>query len=364
MQQRAGVEFEVTELAEVLQANLRGVGKRVDGAVAAWGGTVEKVLGRDDRVLEGLGRVVPRLSDDDGGNDGSSEAEIEKLCHALTALTAQEIRQRLDTVYLLAASKAPTTAADTSQQSDALRAELDELTAEIDSLSSMAVESAHRAPILYDPQTSRADSQAEKTRWIDYAFATLQHLTARLETLDEHTRHLYAQQNALSQIASALSHPTLLMTTASANPKRALTSTSRSQISHPFSTDPSTPNRLKPLRLVQANLPDPQPALPLLLRTLNLPTTTNPSVLHQALQTQALELRALGSAVEREVAERTAVSLGKTEEDIAALVGAVYRFSPYAEVRVVDEELEQGIKGLETGTAELGAQMRRVLGGT
>ncbi|KAK4548150.1 hypothetical protein LTR36_010019 [Oleoguttula mirabilis] len=349
--EKSQLDFETEELTDVLRSRLRESSKQADAAVSALSGSVEKVFEKDDRLLDGLQKLLPKLAD--VGASAEVEVEVERLCQALIALTSQVIRSRIDDAYRSAAGprQSPQNGHDSSseKQQVSLRAELEELSGEIDSLATMAVDSQYRQPIMRELKNSKTDSESDKARWGDYVLATLQYLTARVEELDDHYHDLHAHYRALRNVTAALDG-----VVASPTPSKA----------QPSLRSPATPmaRGLKPLRLVQANLSE-DPTSQLLrhfdIRTAD-PNDTSKlaTTLERAIHERQDRLGELGGGTERTLSDQLGQTMRKADRDVEDLLGAVYAHSPYGTVRLVDAGIQAALEGLEEKTQDLGQQMR------
>ena len=353
--EKAQLEFEVGELADVLQTDVRSAMKEADSVVSGLPTMMERILEKDDRLLDGLQKLLPRLSDTEPTAD--VEMEVDKLCQALSVLSAQEIRSRTDATYIAdVGSPSPsdtTRNASARKQIDSLRAELSELCSEIDGLATMAVDSHYRLPIVHELKSAEGDSELDKAKWSDYVMATLQYLTTRLETLDEHAHHLHVYQGALKQVGATFESVL------------AVPAAQKLQVQQP-SRSPSTPvaKRLKPLRLVQANFSEPQEATSQLLRAFDIrvsdpsDTAKLSSLLDEAVQERQDRLTELGTTTERAISDQLAETIANADRDVLDLMGAVFAQSKYGTVRLVDEEMDSELEGLEEKTQMLGEEMR------
>ncbi|KAK5133818.1 hypothetical protein LTR08_007248 [Meristemomyces frigidus] len=354
--EKAQLEFDVNELADSLSSALKSASKQSDVALDNLPPSVEKIFEKDDRLLDGLQTILPKLADVRPSQD--TEAEVDRLCQALIALTAQEVRSRLDAAYRSAVSPhAPHengNDASAETQKTSLQAELDELSSEIDSLATMAVDAHYRLPIVRELQTAHADSELERAKWSEYTLSALHFLTTRLEALADHHDHLHAHRAALQTVKAALGD--LLAT--------ATSSSSANQ--PPQSQAPATPvaRGLKPLRLVQANLSEDPTSHLLRHLDLRIPTDTTShtpklaTTLSRAVREREQRLTDLGRTTEQSLAALLAETLRGADADVGDLVGAVYAYSVFGGVGIVGEGVRAGVEGLEAEVGGLGEEIR------
>lgn len=355
--EKAQTEFEVHELAGSLRSTLKTASKQVDGVLNKLPSSVEKLLDKDDRLLDGLQTISPRLHSD-GKLADDTEVKFDFLCQTLVALTVQETRLRLDAVYKSAASipsSTPTEHNDAAdRQRNSLQAELDELSSEIDSLATMAVDAQYRLPITQSLQTSNSDQESEQARWSIYVLSTIQYLTTRLEALEEQYDSLTSHRAAVQTVQVTLSD-----ILASPAPSR------HDQIPQSAITV-ATPRGLKPLRLLHPNnnnqSEDPTSQL---LRHLEIrfsdstdDTVKLPLTLQHTKKERALRLADLERTTAHSFSKNLTATIGKADADATTLLGAVHAYSEYGTVKVVATEVETGIGRLEREVGVLGEDMR------
>ncbi|RMY77665.1 hypothetical protein D0863_01156 [Hortaea werneckii] len=362
--EKAQLEFEVNELADGLQSELKSAAKQAETSVGSLPNLMERILEKDDRVLDGLQKLIPRITQS-SASSSNNEIEVDELCRKLSYLTMQEIRDRIDSAYRSATastngSQVNGHSADTANKISDLQAELDELTGEIEGLATMAVDGKYRHPILRELKSSQSDAEAESSRWNDYVLGTLQYLTTRAQTLDDHATHLHSHQGAINTVARTLEG----VAKVEENARERQRIQKRESIS-----SPSTPiaRGLKPLRLVQANFTEPQDAISHLLRQLDVRSAPDLNdteklsrMLGEALKEREGSLRELEGDTELGFATQLAETLAKADANVSELLGAVYKHSPFGSVNLVEGNIEEGLGRLEGRTQELGEEMRRI----
>ncbi|KAK1034434.1 hypothetical protein LTR33_016590 [Friedmanniomyces endolithicus] len=360
LREKAQLEFAVDELADALQSKLQASSKQIAATVSSLPLSIDRILEKDDRLLDGLEKLLPKLSDT--GADQKVCEEIDRLCQVLTLLSAQEIRLRIDDAYRASAGSPATQThgqtAEVEQQQRSLRLELDELSQEIDSLATMAVDGQFRVPILRDLQATKSEAESDPSRWIEYVASTLQYLTTRLIALEQHSQHMQTHQRALVELTSALETTTRIQPSATQHTRQQQTPAPRSPAT------PSTAKGLKPLHLVRANFFEPQDHVAQLLRSFEIRvgdtsgSDKTTEVLEQASRSRRTRLIQLRESTERAIAEQLAETLGKADGDVEDLLRALYAHSTFGSVELVDPEVADGLARLETKTQELGEEMR------
>ncbi|KAK3654026.1 hypothetical protein LTR56_003461 [Elasticomyces elasticus] len=354
---KAQLEFEVDELADVLESSSKASAQQADAAVSGMPHSVNRVLEKDDRLLDGLQKLLPKLAEREADQDVGGE--VDRLCQLLAALSAQEIRLRLDRAYETCAGAASSTANghtnESRRQQQSLKDELAELSSEIDGLATMAVDGQYRVPIMRDLQSTTSNSDSDQARWSEYVATTLQYLTSRLTALEQHYQHLHSHQGALSQLTNAIDEACMA---SSPTPQTTQQAPPRSPAT------PSSVKGLKPLRLVQANFSEPQDPVTQLLRSFDIrvadtsDTSKLIAVLEQASRDRRTRLAQLRESTECSMSDQLGETFVKADESVQDLLTALYAHSPYGTVRLADAQTETGKSRLETRIQDLGEEMR------
>ncbi|KAK0357490.1 hypothetical protein LTR94_000525 [Friedmanniomyces endolithicus] len=329
VREKAQLDFAVDELADALQSKLQASIKQIDANVCE---------------------------------------EVDCLCQGLTVLSVQEIRLRMDDAYRASAgSPANETNGQTveiERQRQSLRLELDELSQEIDSLATMAVDGQFRVPILRELQATKSEAESDRSRWSEYVAATLQYLTTRLVALEQHSQHMQTHQRALVELTSALETTTRVLPNAAATSQQARRGPQQTAAPRSPATPTSSAKGLKPLHLVRANLSEPQDHVAQLLRSFEIrvgdtsDTDKLTAVLELASKSQRTRLTQLRGSTERVISEQLVETVGKADGDVEDLLRALYAHSTFGSVELVDPEVADGLARLERQTQGLGEEMR------
>lgn len=355
----AELAVESDEVRNSLQSRLRASIRQTDGVLDTISTSIQKLLEKDDRLLDGLEKVLPQL---EAGSDADSAAEVERLCQMLTTLRIAQIREDLDLAFAESASKRDTKKRtsvgqedDTSrlQQRDSLRRELEDLCREIDGLATMSVDSEFRLPISRALRGAQATAADERSSWMSFTGSTLNHLMARLQAATDTSGQLQAHASALRSVRSSFE-----------------TVTKSSAVGHQTTSRDVSPMKasqhgLKPLRLVQANLTESRDPVSQLLRGLDvrlpdssLGTIPTIDIVQVALRESSSSLKTMTSSTENTIHQIISASLAKPTADIQHLMTAVFANSPYGSVKLVDQDLTEGIDDLEKKTQDLTEEMR------
>lgn len=352
---KAQLDLEIGQISSALHERLRSSMAQAENASTSLPSKVERLLEKDDRLLDGLQKIVPKLQ----GNDSDSHGldQVEKLCHAFTILEAKAIRTQIDATYKRNLPNSTTNghASTNDQEHQAVRAELAELSSEIDGLLALVAENRYRAPITKRLGSARTESHGEAARWSEYLGSTLHYLASRLESLNEHFQHLHAHRAALAAVSQTLDKTLAAPSTKAQDAPQT-----------PTSKFAQAQKGLKPLRLVQANLPEAPDASAQLLRHLDIrqPDTADVAKLSQNLHNVKLErhdkLTTFAANTDESLTKLLGESLNRADVDARDLLSAVFAHSQYGERRLVDEDVQRELDVLEGRTQTVGEQMRHL----
>jgi hypothetical protein len=361
--ERAEAEFEASELASSLQSRIDQSVKQSESATDGVHSTVERLLEKDDRLLDGLQKILPQLSDSTA--EPGSVNEVDSLCKALIAYSSAEINARIDAAFSFATqpnghqpnghTNGTRTPSTTSSQGESLRAELEELCREIDGLSTMAVDSQYRNPISKALVAAESDSEDDKAQWMSYMRDILQYLIRRLQNLEDETLQLRSQNSALQTVSAALN--SVLAMPVERKPSFQALAQSPSKASQ---------KGLKPLRLVQANLSESQDPAAQLLRHLDVRVAdSRDSVqlaesLAIAVKDKHEKLTALSKKTEVAIIDKVSGSIAPADANSQALRSGVCTYSPYASINLVSSHITDGIDSLEQKTQSISDDMRKL----
>jgi len=354
---KAQVDLEVGQLSSSLHERLRSSLTQAEVASESLPSKVERLLEKDDRMLDSLQKVVPKLQ----GNNEEDGAltQISQLCHAFEVLEGQAIRTQIDAIYQNTLTKGSNNttngrASSDLQEQQGVRDELAELSSEIDGLLALVAENYYRVPITKRLGNARTESNVEAARWSDYLGSTLHYLSSRLESLNQHLQHVRAHRAALAAVSETLD-------------KTLASPPAKSEQTQPTAGKASQAQRgLKPLRLVQANLPEAPDASAQLLRHLDIrqPDPVNVAKLSQDLQAARIDrqdkLASFASSTDASLTKLLGESLHKADVDARDLLSAVFAHSQYGERRLADEDVQKELDVLEGRTQTVGEQMRRL----
>ncbi|EMF10683.1 uncharacterized protein SEPMUDRAFT_150713, partial [Sphaerulina musiva SO2202] len=257
--EKAQLDFEIDELSATTKDRLRTCMKQTDATTGSLDASLNRLLEKDDRLIDGLQKLLPKLADT--ALDRDETQEVEQLCATLTDLSVSSIRSRLDSTYrqtLLEYTRRQKSTSMTltdqqTKQRETLRAELEELGGEIEGLVTIVIDNQYRKSLKSGLTSARSEGHAQKAKWAEFTVTALVYLKDRLDAISGHVQHLHAHRAALRSISRTL--------------EEAIAVTEQARPGAVNNNTPSTPtNRdrqnaakgLKPLRLVQANISETQ----------------------------------------------------------------------------------------------------------
>lgn len=371
--ERAQIDFDIDELSQAASGRLRTAVKQSDAATGAIPSQLDRFLSKDDRLLDGLRKLLPRISD--SSLDHDETAHVEQLCEMLNILAVKEIHARLDRVYHEAVadyhsrSRSRSVEVELSEeklrQRDTARAELQELGSEIEGLVGIVVDHQHRKPLQKGLLASRAESQSQKAQWSEYAVTALLYLTSRLDAISDHIQHLRAHSRTLNTISQVMEETITTKGIRKGSSVREAGGTAVSTRTADKSSG-SGAKGLKLLRLVQANRSEINGGdlAVQFLRQYDIRATPedSPSKLSENLSTaihsRKSNLSHLSLSTQNLLTDTLTTSLAQADADLAVLLESIYAHAEYASVRLVDQTLSSGLERLEDGTQKVGDEMR------
>lgn len=371
--EKAQLDFEIDELSATTKDRLRTCMKQTDATTGSLDASLNRLLEKDDRLIDGLQKLLPKLADT--ALDRDETQEVEQLCATLTDLSVSSIRSRLDSTYrqtLLEYTRRQKSTSTTltdqqAKQRETLRAELEELGGEIEGLVTIVIDNQYRKSLKSGLTSARSEGHAQKAKWAEYTVTALVYLKDRLDAISGHVQHLHAHRAALRSISRTL--------------EEAIAVTEQARPGAVNNNTPSTPtNRdrqnaakgLKPLRLVQANISETQDPVISFLHEHNIRVggggepaaaadlSKLTPLLDAAISNQTAALDALQKTTEETMTTSILQSLAKSDADLHALLSAVYASSPYGEIKLIDAQTQVALEELEHQTQCIGDEMREL----
>lgn len=94
---RAQLDLELNELSGSLHEKLRTSMTQAETASTSLPSKVERLLEKDDRILDGLQKILPKIAGSE--NETITQKQIDDLCNAFTQLEGEAIRAKVDATY-------------------------------------------------------------------------------------------------------------------------------------------------------------------------------------------------------------------------------------------------------------------------
>ncbi|KAM0414679.1 hypothetical protein ACHAPT_013482 [Fusarium lateritium] len=315
--------------------------------------TVDDALQSDDRLLSSLQKLGWELDQEDPEEKQTVE-KLREICMRLIKTTVETLRTRLDRIYLeatLAAERSGDVKSATGDDVKALEEELESLYSEILPVAQMSAEQQHLEPALKSTDSHSGQSLHRSAVAVSYVDECLEHLLDRICLLTDRVETLKSHHAATSSIiATAKSEVSASLSPEKKAAKPALpASPVRNRRPSPVRLRSNTGSRRGNRRRSSGILDE--PAIEALLRSLAL---TLPAAEDATAQERASSLAQVVSErsvkttdVVRNAQESFEAGATSRLDDarlaIQLLRDSVLAESPFAEVKLVDPEIEGSI---------------------
>ncbi|KAF2721419.1 hypothetical protein K431DRAFT_70112 [Polychaeton citri CBS 116435] len=369
--EKAKLDLEVSELSQDLDAGLQESLKQRDASLKSLSSNIERSLEKDDRLLDELSKLVPRIIDHNvSGANKVSIDQVNQLCEVLTRFAQLEVQHRVDNVYCTALayhtqSSVPDPGrtgkvdkSEVSSEMSIMRSELAELTGEIPSILSVAIDSQYRTPLVRKMEASQSQAELERARWGDYLISTLEYLASRLDVIGEHFCGQKAHRDALTSIADCLKPELISLHELAKNSASA----QRQMLKSPAK---DSRKGLRPLMLLSRSHDGQDPALSLIhhLGITNVDGMDDVN-LTKALKAAIAEGRerqaSLANSTDNGMTRMLSDSLARGDKDVEDLLSAVHTYSPFATLETMDGTVRAGLDSLQDKTQSLGLAVRQL----
>jgi hypothetical protein len=166
------LETRADQLSEELQDDFLSAeteAQRCDSVLVPF---VNETFASDDRLLNSLSKLLPRLQT--SLHDGDRLEQVERWCKAIVAFRTTEMKARTDDIYALTNSDAqhrqPVNGeqSELEQEKQALQTELESLKSEVSSVLAMVVDHELRKPIFRAIQGSEGQAGQSQREWLVY----------------------------------------------------------------------------------------------------------------------------------------------------------------------------------------------------
>ncbi|KAI9803290.1 MAG: hypothetical protein M1825_002081 [Sarcosagium campestre] len=325
---------------------------------------VQESLLADDKLLSRLETLINEsLNSYDSCQQKNVEAEhVKNLCSQLATFKVDEIRSRLDLVFL-EGHAGNQLAPDVSRGVDELSTlttqtveELDSLCTELDDVARMSVTQQYLQPNLRIIQGQRSKT-TENAEWrILYAIQTLEYLGKRLESLTDRAACLRSHRFVMQSLTDSLNSQIDQLAAVVDSPSKRSKSPARNPMSSPGSRSPARKHRDSTTLTEHEN-----GAALELLRNLGSTFPAEESPFHNAVRKIAStildhngKLRSLLTSLESSTDKSLVEHLGSAELSLRLLVETVYSESKFSDSHLLDEDLEKSLLNLDYRVGQVG----------
>lgn len=346
------VDTQTARIEDSLQARVADLTRQTDGSLASLNTASQRQLDKDDRLLDGLQKLMLNL--DPPNLENKQIAEVESLSRALVSLQSTVIKKRANRTYVSAMEQAEITSEHAELdlhhkvEADALAAELDSLISEVDSVLDMVVDFEYRRPILHTLKRCDLLAQQQRHQWLAYVQTTLQQMTSRLHDISCHTQDLGSYSIALATISMTLKNMVV-----------------KHQPTKPVRPDISTRPQHKSVRDLVLPVSAPRhPAYDFLRHhgiQLATPSLQDPETrcsVEAAIKERKSRLEGLSAATEQGIAGQISESVDGADAQLEGLLQAVYAYSPYKTVNLADAGNKARLEQLDKDTEVLAGDLR------
>ncbi|KAF2626421.1 hypothetical protein BU25DRAFT_395183 [Macroventuria anomochaeta] len=208
-QEKARLDVAIDDVSTAIAEQLADVRRDIEAEKSALKSYVAERLASDDQILSRLPNIVSTIVTKVEASE--DEKSMGQWCKAIISFRTAEIKARVDTVYLNSlAEKAngdlPGESDDELQErKQALQAEMEELHAEVASISEMVVEHELQKPMVDVKERKEKERTLAQTAWLNYVLSTLDYMGKRLDIVRASSTDVDEFQHAIAHISEAAS---------------------------------------------------------------------------------------------------------------------------------------------------------------
>ncbi|KAI9737000.1 MAG: hypothetical protein M1834_000589 [Cirrosporium novae-zelandiae] len=206
--ERQRLTIAVEESATLLSSRLKTLQQQLTTAHASLLAGVEEELKGDDRLLHRLQKLAANLPLQDSTNTSLAE-KTKKLSSKLAVLRVEEIKYRLDRIYLEESQNDMVSDSDSDEADipSVIQEELDSLYAEIADVSEMAAEHMFEEPVTQEVNSKARLCQESARSTLDEVSSNIEHLTSKIAQQADRFQDLNEYSLALRTIFQASEEP-------------------------------------------------------------------------------------------------------------------------------------------------------------
>lgn len=346
------------KLSDSLEAQLFSLRRQAGNDMGSIETASQRQLEKDDRLLDGLQKLMTRLGRPEAQE--TQYSEIEDLCGALRSLQNLVVKNQANRTYSVALKQAqdksgldgPELQPNEDLEVAALTEELNSLIEEVDSVLGMAIDHQYRQPYIDSLKQQEAETRRERQQWLTYVHTALQQMTNRLRDLSHYAYDLNAYGSALQAASDALDKA--IVPTQTAKPPQSTT------------VHRATHKAIRDLVLPASSGPT-HPALELLrhhgIRVNSSSGNENEAratALDAALEERKTRLLGLSRSTEQSIFSQVSDVLDHADAQSQGLIQAAHAYSPYATVNLTDRDIKDRLNRLDKELEGLGDQLRGI----
>ncbi|KAF1913134.1 hypothetical protein BDU57DRAFT_581651 [Ampelomyces quisqualis] len=342
-QEKARLDVAVDDVAAAITEQIMESQKEIDSEKSTVRSYLSERLASDDQILSRLPGIMSKLAIETEHSE--DEQSIDQWCKAIVSFRTDEIKARVDAVYLNSLSphqincRLETPNAELQERKTALQAEMEELHSEIASVAEMVVEHELRKPMNEMKDRKHREVTQARGAWLNYILTTLDYMGKRLDTITNSAKDVDGFQQALAHVNHAVSKRLPDVHIARPTPPRRTTSEPLSAFTPVVKFNPK--------------------------KTLDLPSALQDALRHAVTPFNQESIEALQDSLTRTRLEREkklrdhyestcasahesiAGRASKVDSDARVILDALYKHASFQQVRLTNGQLEKGLRDME-----------------
>ncbi|KAI9875601.1 MAG: hypothetical protein M1830_008217 [Pleopsidium flavum] len=363
------VEMAADELLQGLTVQIAAAQQQLKSSNSTLQASVTETLKSDDRILSRLQDLAGDLNEEDVEVGDSIAERTKKLSAKLADFIAEEIRCRLDRIYLEGRLKDFVSTEgrldDPEDTEQLLEEEMSSLYSEISAVAEMSVHQNFVEPIMKQLVERKDIGKAHSQAILQYVTSTLAYLIAKLNEITTRVQNHHSHTVALKALSDALDVETVESHLRRAPPLSKQQSPNRVALPYHPLTSPNRstlPKEGECLSLTE----DGSQSLQQLLRLFGISMSDqdgNESIdkrIAAATLESAETVRTQTANLESSTLKVLATYLGDASGTLQLLRAAMYEDSPYGGFNLADQQLQKRIEALNMDVDEIGTSMTRL----
>ncbi|KAI9662977.1 MAG: hypothetical protein M1821_008024 [Bathelium mastoideum] len=338
----------VEELSDDLRFQTAAAEKEAQVAIDSVTPFINDTFQADDRLLTGLSNLLPKLGPSLNNQDLCEH--VDQWCRAIVSFRTAEVNSQIEALYRQAHGGQHGQTLDDPQQElqkeqQTLEAELNSLKAEIIHVLSMVINHEFRQPII---ETIRGRSEANmKSRkdWLSYIHASLYYMKTRLNAIETYAQDARAYNQTLKEFQDFL-----IEELSQCAPEK-ISGHDRKRKSRDLRALVNPQTGLREF-LLGKGAPQKEDPAERLLRHFDVQPSGSRTedtcvALDKAISERQQRLQEHYESTDRSMAKSLAEVFGSADTDLQDLLGSLYGYTAFNNVRLSDVSSEERINGLE-----------------